>query len=262
MAEQQKVIEKANAIRLVHPMIGCRKIGYMLRSNGNGRDKIERLLLANGYRVKYAPNYARTTYSVRQHYYPNLIEGMELTGINQLIQTDISYYWVNGKFYYLTFIIDVYSRRIIGHYTATSLEATANIKALQMAIRTRSNDLRNVVHHSDRGSQYIDKRYRKLLASHQMRISMCKEAWENAYTERINRTIKEEYLNAWSISSYKELVSYVNKAVKAYNNRPHSSLQMMSPVDFENHIKMPGNKCLSKMQIYKNNKSSLFNNIV
>jgi putative transposase len=123
--KQEKIFEQANAIRLVHPMLGGRKLGYLLRRPGNGRDKVEQLLLANGYRVKYAPNYRKTPHSIRQHYSPNLIEGMELTGINQVIQTDISYYWIKGKFYYLTFVVDVYSRRIIGHYTGYNMERHA-----------------------------------------------------------------------------------------------------------------------------------------
>lgn len=251
--EHEKIFEQADAIRREHPMIGCRKMGYMLCFKGQGRDKIERLLLAGGYRVKYAPNYLKTTRSIRQHYYPNLIEGMELTGINQVVQTDITYYWLNGKFYYLTFIVDVYSRRIIGHYTAQTMEAICNIKAMKLALRTRKGcSFHNLIHHSDRGSQYTDKRYRQLLTDNKIKASMCKEAWENAYTERINRTIKEEYLNEWKINNYEELVKAVNRAVKAYNSsRPHTALQMMNPVAFERYVENlpPGQH--PKMHIYK-----------
>lgn len=249
----EKIFEQADAIRAVHPAIGCRKMGCMLRFKGKGRDKIEHLLLANGYRIKYAPNYLKTTRSMKQDYYPNLIEGMELTGINQVVQSDISYYWVNGRFYYLTFIVDVYSRRIIGHYTGSNMETVCNIKAMKRALRNRGESaVKNMIHHSDRGSQYGDKRYRQLLADHGIRGSMCKEAWENAYTERINRTIKEEYLNQWKIASYEELVKAVDKAVAAYNNsRPHYSLQMMSPIAFENYVEKLNEQQRPKMHIYK-----------
>jgi len=252
-AEHEKIFEQADAIRSEHPMIGCRKMGYMLRFKGKGRDKIEHLLLASGYRVKYAPNYLKTTRSMKQHYYPNLIGGMELNGINQVVQSDITYYWLNGRFYYLTFIVDVYSRRIIGHYTGNTMEAECNIKAMKLALKTRKgNSFEHLVHHSDRGSQYGDKRYRQLLAENQIKASMCKEAWENAYTERINRTIKEEYLNEWPINSYEELVRAVNKAVKAYNNsRPHASLNMMSPLAFEQHVEKLPLAQRPQMQIYK-----------
>lgn len=228
-------------------------MGYMLRFSGKGRDKIEHLLLSNGFRVKYAPNYLKTTQRMKQHYYSNLIEGMELTGINQVIQTDISYYWINGKFYYLTFIVDVYSRRIIGHYTGCNMEAECNIKAMKLALKTRKgSNLEHLIHHSDRGSQYGDKNYKQLLNENKIKGSMCKEAWENAYTERINRTIKEEYLNQWTINSYRDLVKAVNKAVAAYNNtRPHYSLQMMSPVAFENYVEKLPLELRPKMTIYK-----------
>jgi hypothetical protein len=81
---------------------------------------------------------------------------------------------------------------------------------------------------------------------------MCLQAWENAYTERVNRTIKEEYLNAWLINSYSSLVKAVNKAVKAYNGqRPHSSLNMMCPVDYEQSVSMLFIEQRPRMQIYK-----------
>ena len=86
-----------------------------LRSKGWGRDKTEQFLLQSGYRINYPPNYKRTTYAQHHLHYPNLIEGLELNNINQLVQTDITYYRVGERFYYLVFLIDVYSRRIVGY---------------------------------------------------------------------------------------------------------------------------------------------------
>ena len=230
-----KFFDQADRIRKDHPRAGCRKMALDLCCSGWGRDKTEQLLLSNGYRLQYPRNYARTTYSQQHLLYPNLIEGLELTGINQLVQTDITYFRVRERFYYIVFLIDVYSRRIVGYAVNKTLEAQGNIKALRMMFNTRQDRcLTSLIHHSDRGSQYIDTVYRKMLTDKGIIISMCKEAWQNAYTERVNRTIKEEYLNEWKIENYQELTRSVAKAVKHYNNkRKHQALGYISPIDFE-----------------------------
>jgi putative transposase len=249
----KKFFERADKIRREHPGAGCRKMALALHCKGWGRDKTEQLLLANGYRIYYPPNYTRTTYAQYNIQYPNLIEGLELNDINQVVQTDITYYRVMGKFYYIVFIIDVYSRRIVGYAVNGNMEAEGNIGALQMLFKTRSGHcLKAMIHHSDRGSQYTDNQYRKLLNDRKIRISMCKEAWENAYTERINRTIKREYLDGWVIKNYSDLKRSVTKAVKHYNTkRSHKNLKEVTPCTFESTVdKLPANQ-KPKMRIYK-----------
>lgn len=251
-ADQQKFFEQANAIRKDHPGAGCRKMARELRCQSWGRDKIESLLLESGYRLKRRRNYIKTTCSQQLYHFPNLIEGLELNGINQVMQTDITYYWLNGRFYYLTFIIDVYSRRITGFAVSKNLEAEANIGALKMMLRLRKTDqLTDTIHHSDKGSQYIEKRYLKMLNENQMRISMCEQAWQNPYAERINKTIKEEYLCGWKIKNYSELKTAVSRAVKHYNGkRTHKELNHTNPIAFENKCRSIRTEDRPKMKIY------------
>src|SRR5688572_25718031 len=236
--QANEFFERADTIRRQHPRVGCRKMALDMIGKGWGRDKIEKLLLDNGYRVYYPPNYTRTTSAQYELYFPNLIEGLELNNINQVLQTDITYYRVGNRFYYLVFIIDVYSRRIVGHAVSKTLEAEGNIKALIKMLGTRKNDsISKMIHHSDRGSQYIDKEYLSILKGNEVQISMCKEAWENAYSERINRTIKEEYLDGWQISDFATLSRLLNKAVKHYNHkRRHQSLDWQTPIQFEKNV--------------------------
>jgi putative transposase len=232
------VFESVDRIREEHPMMGCRSIYDIIKPISLGRDKLESLLLNNGYRVRYKPNYVRTTYSVKA-YYPNLIEGIELTDVNQLWQTDITYFFLNGKFYYLTFIIDVYSRRIVGYAVSRTLHAEANIKALKMAFRLRKGaDLSKLIHHSDRGGQYIDKEYLKLLKARAIKISMGKEAWQNPYAERINGVIKNMYLKGWVIKDFEHLGKQVKRAVNNYNGeKPHGNLpKRVAPLTMENNL--------------------------
>lgn len=250
----QQFIEKAEAIREDHPEMGCRKIALILKQPGCGRDKTEALLLAAGFRVICRPNYIKTTHSVRVHRFGNLIEGLLIKSINKVVQTDITYLWVKERFYYLVFIIDIYSRFITGYYASCTLEAEANMQALRMMIKRRGKEnIKGLIHHSDKGSQYNCKEYLAILKEHGIKVSMCKEAWENAYSERINRTIKDEYLRHRNIDCLKTLRKEMDRAIKLYNeNRPHwSLLHQMAPAKFEEYVnKLPKAK-YPKMFIYK-----------
>jgi len=235
----EEFIEKAESLRGKHPEMGCRKMALKLKDKGFGRDKIEALLLRSGFRIVYPPNYMKTTQSVRIHQFGNLIKGLEIKEINKVVQTDITYFRMNGRFGYLVFIIDVYSRLIVGYHASSRLESVANMKALEMMIKLRERkNLKGLIHHSDRGSQYHSKEYLKALTDHGIKISMCDQAWENAYTERINRTIKNEYLRHRKIDSLDKLRKNMDIDVKAYNtDRPHWSLpQQMAPATFEQYV--------------------------
>ncbi|MEO6916042.1 MAG: IS3 family transposase [Chitinophagaceae bacterium] len=234
-----KFIEKARQIRKDHPALGCRKLALKLLTPQMGRDKIEGLLLQSGFRIVYPPNYTKTTHSVRCSPYLNLIQGLKVNGINQVVQTDITYLWVKDKFYYVVLIIDVYSRRIVGYQASNNMKADANTEALRMMIKQRGKkNVTEMIHHSDKGSQYHAALYLKLLKDHHIKVSMCKEAWENAYTERLNRTVKDEYLKLRQLSGLDDLKRELARTVKLYNqDRPHWSLpKQASPVDFEKAI--------------------------
>lgn len=233
---ESKFIEKATRVRKDHPTLGCRKLAIKLRQPGMGRDKLERLLLKSGMRVSYPPNYTKTTHSVRNSIFSNLIKGMKLDAINQVVQTDITYLWVKNRFYYIVLIIDVYSRKIVGYQASDNMRAEGNIAALEMMISMRGKEnVQGMIHHSDRGSQYHATAYLKLLAQNGIQVSMCREAWENAYTERLNRTLKDEYLKHRKIADLQDLKKQLASVVKLYNeSRPHWGLPgQVAPLIFE-----------------------------
>ena len=235
----QTVVDLADQIRKDHPQMGCRKMYWKsLHQLPMGRDHCERILLDRGFRVRFPMNYKRTTYSIGKLYHPNLIEGLVLNGINQVWQSDITYFEVMNKFYYIVFIQDVYSRRIVGWSVDHSLWADANIRALRKAIGLRKVKLEGLIHHSDRGSQYIDKGYTRLLKDNGIIPSMCQHGWQNAYCERVNGIIKNEYLKHWNLSSFHQLEKAVGRAVNLFNSdRPHWNLpQRLSPTIFEQKI--------------------------
>jgi putative transposase len=241
IACQEEIIGQANAIRQRHPAMGCRTLHNLLINVSLGRDKTEQFLLANGYRLKRKVNFVRTTVRQRIFDFPNLIRGRTVNGINQVWQTDITYFILEDrKVFYLVFIIDVYSRRILGYTAHDHMRAEANLKALLMAFKNRRGyPLKDLIHHSDHGSQYIDSHYREALTSRQIQISMGNQAWQNAYTERLNGTIKNGYLYSRNITCLKSLRRNLNLDVYAYNTeKPHGNLpERMSPMKFEQYLK-------------------------
>lgn len=184
-------------------------------------------------------NQAKTTFASPYSRYHNLLINKTISDINQLWTSDITYFKVNDHFFYIVFIMDVYSRLILGYAVADNMKATNNIDALKMAFKTRKiTDFQNrLIHHSDRGGQYVSNQYVELLQKANIQISMCNHVYENAHIERVNGTIKNQYLMHWNITSPQQLKTALKKAVNTYNNlRPHSALKNLPPKTFEQHI--------------------------
>ena len=227
---------EAEELRREHPGCGVEKMYFTLKPAFIGRDRCVEMLMESGFRLKHKKNYRRTTYS-SSVYYPNLIQGMNVFSPQTIWQSDITYIEVGNRFYYAVFIIDVYTKLIVGHQVSDNMRATANMKALEMGVMNFGYP---EYHHSDRGAQYIYKKYIEKLEQNQVKISMALSAQDNAYAERINQTIKNEYLYYWKPKNYIELQRMVKKAVFNYNNkRVHNNLKMMTPIEF--YTKWKGN---------------------
>lgn len=231
------LILEADILREEHPGCGVEKMYETLKPDWLGRDTFTALFMTLGYRVKMQRNYQRTTVPVHSQY-ENLIQGMMVQDKNIVWQTDITYFLIGTQFFYIVFIIDVYTRMILGYQASDHLRAEANLAALKMAIRNSSDSLDNLIHHSDRGGQYISIPYIALLNKMRIRISMGAKAQDNAYAERINGTIKNEYLKFWEPKNLKQLKSMVKRAVTHYNNkRTHRELPgKVTPLMFEKSL--------------------------
>ena len=239
--------------REIHPGMGLRTMYEMLNPEGIGRDAFIELGLEEGFRLKNVEKQTRTTYSVKSNRYRNLLGGVEFTDINELWSSDITYFFCLEQFFYIVFIMDVYSRRIIGYSIADNLRAENNLVALKMALETRGIDdyRQGLIHHSDKGTQYASDSYTQTLEQHKVRISMCNEVYENTHIERVNDTIKNQYLKRMEINNCKELGKTLNEVIKTYNEtRPHQSLKKMSPVQYENYLKQTEKENRKTMTIY------------
>lgn len=233
-----ELIVQVDVLRSEHPGCGVEKMYYSLRPDFLGRDRFVDILMDLGYRIKRPKNYTKTTLSVSNNY-KNLIRGLLVHYINQVVQTDISYFLIKDIYYYLVFIIDVYSKRIVGYQASNHMRASANRAALRQMIDLRGEQqLKGLIHHSDRGSQYNEKCYIGILKQLGCHISMGQKAQDNAYAERVNGIIKNEYLYLWKINNLRQLKKQVHKAVQHYNQkRPHGHLpHRMTPVEFENAL--------------------------
>jgi putative transposase len=239
--------------REIHPGMGVRTMYELLHPEGIGRDAFIALGLQEGFRLKNVEKQTRTTYSVKSSRYSNLLGAMEFTNINQLWSSDITYLLWQDRFFYIVFIMDVYSRRIVGYNLADNMRAENNLVALQMALKTRRIEKYHweLIHHSDKGTQYASDMYTEMLEQYEIRISMCNDVYENTHIERVNETIKNQYLNRMEINSRQELSKKLDEAIKAYNeSRPHQSLKMLSPVQYENHLTNIQKEKRNKMTIY------------
>jgi putative transposase len=228
-------------LRQEHPGVAARQLYQILQPQNIGRDKFESLCFEHGFKLERPRAYKKTTDSTGVIRFPNLMEGIEFTDINQAWSSDITYYQIGDIFYYLTFIIDLFSRRIVGFSVGKRLlTEQTTIPALQMALEDRKPKA-GLIFHSDGGGQYYCKVFLKLTEQNKIKNSMCDVAYENPHAERINGTIKNQYLKGYNPQNYSTLVKMTTRAVENYNRiRPHKSLNKMPPAAFEKALRAGG----------------------
>ena len=157
---------------------------------------------------------------------------------NRLWVADLTYVKTHTGWVYVAFIIDVFSRFIVGWQSSTSLRSDLAIDALEMAIYSRNGrDLSNVIHHSDRGVQYLSIRYSERLGEAEIVASVGSkgDSYDNALAESFNGLYKTELIHRkgpWRNVEHVEweTLNYVDW----FNNRRiHESLDYVPPVEFE-----------------------------
>lgn len=236
--EQAIVVQEALRLRRELPGCGGRKLLHLmqgfLRSHGLrlGRDKFFELLGEHGLLVKKKKRRRVTTnpnHPFRR--YANLVGGLEAGAPNRLWVSDITYVEVGACFSYLSLVTDAHSRKVVGWALERTLQASGPIRALRQALR-QWGKRGQLCHHSDRGIQYCSGEYTKLLRKHGIAISMTQngDPGENALAERVNGTIKGEFLEYWFHGNHEAAQEAVARAINNYNDiRPHESLGYRTP---------------------------------
>lgn len=236
LEEQEQLIPLINEIRRDHPRMAAREIYRKIKPSFMGRDKFERFCMDYGYRIKRLKNHRITTNSLGVTRFPNLIKEKQVTGVNQVFVSDITYFDIGLKTYYLTFMMDLYNREIVGWSASDNLRTeSTTLPALYRLITERGKaSLRGSIMHSDGGGQYYCKEFKVLTKELGMANSMTEEkVYENAHAERLNGIIKNDYLYPYGPTGLVSLRQLLDKAVLMYNTqKPHSALGKLSPVAF------------------------------
>ena len=238
--EQEQLVPLVNEIRRDHPRMSARDIYLKLKPSFMGRDQFERFCMDTGYRLKRLRNYRVTTNSLGVTRFPNLIKGLMVTHVNQVFVSDITYFDIGSDTYYLTLIMDLYNREVVGWSASDSLRTEdTTIPALHRLIRERGKvNLDGAIIHSDGGGQYYCTDFKALTNDLNMINSMTEEkVYENTHAERLNGTIKNNYLYPYGPKDLRSLRRLLDKAVLMYNTgKPHKALKKLTPTAFRETI--------------------------
>jgi transposase InsO family protein len=232
------VKELVSEQRARQPRLGGLKLHKLLREElaaegvRLGRDRFFHVLRNKGLLLEPLPRGPRTTNSAHNlPVYSNLIDGIQVTGPNQVWVSDITYIRTGERFAYLSLVTDRYSRKIVGYHLGQSLRAEDTLQALDMALR-QCADRSRLIHHSDRGCQYCSEDYVQRLKDHGVAISMTQKnhCAENAMAERMNGILKQEYFLNYQFRTLPYASRAVDEAVRLYNEyRPHRALDFQTP---------------------------------
>jgi putative transposase len=238
--EQEQLIPLINEIRRDHPRMSARDIYLKLHPSYMGRDQFERFCMDSGYRIKRLRNFRVTTNSLGVTRFPNMIKDIEVTHVNQVFVSDITYFDIGPDTYYLTFIMDLYNREIVGWSASDNLRTeNTTIPALHRLIYDRGRaNLKGAIIHSDGGGQYYCNEFKELTKSLEMINSMTEEkVYENSHAERLNGIIKNNYLYPYGPTNMASLKKLLDKAVMMYNTgKPHKALGKLTPCNFRTTI--------------------------
>ena len=201
-------------------------------------NRVARLMRKIGLQAKHKPQFRVTTKANPAHpVAPNLLNRAFMAEKpNQKWTSDITYIRTKEGWLYLAVVLDLFSRRIVGWAMSTRITSDLVINALKMAIKQRKPDA-GLLHHSDRGSQYTGKSYRKLLAANEMLVSMSRKGncWDNAPTESFFSTLKREQVHHTYYKTRDLARTDIFFYIEAFYNRKrrHSTLGYLNPAAFE-----------------------------
>ena len=220
---------------------GSPKIHKVLRQMGYrcGRNRVIRLRKQAGLRANRMRCFKRTTRrNQADAAAPNLLkQRFEAKAPNQIWLADITGIPTQEGWLYLAAVLDLFSRRVVGWAMDDHMRDELTQNALEMAIHQRSPGLENLMHHSDRGSQYTSGEYQALLADHGITVSMSGtgNCYDNAPMESFFSLLKTELVHHERYQTRQEAKISLFDYIECFYNRQrvHSSIDFMSPERFE-----------------------------
>ncbi|GAA2018279.1 hypothetical protein GCM10009799_52330 [Nocardiopsis rhodophaea] len=237
-----EAIAKAHADN--YGVYGARKVHAELNRQGHrvARCTVQRLMRAAGLRGITRTKGPRTTVAAPvSDMRPDLVErAFTARAPNHLWVADITYVRTFAGWVYAAFVIDVYSRRVVGWQLSKSLRTELALDALEMAVWSREHVGRRVdglVHHSDKGSQYLAVRYTQRLAEAGAVASVGStgDSYDNALAEAFHSLFKAELVrNRGPWQSIDDLKIAVAEYIDWFNHRRlHGEIGLVPPAEFE-----------------------------
>lgn len=222
---------------------GTRRMKKALNELGYpvSRNKARKLMREAGVRVRHRKKYKVTTDSNhKQPVFDNVLERQfDVAQTNQVYASDVTYIWTQEGWLYLAVVIDLCSRKVVGWSMSSRMKAQLVCDALKMAIWQRQPTA-GLIHHSDRGSQYASKAFRRLLKAHGIQGSMSRkgDCWDNAVVESFFGSLKQERVQ-WRnyqtrYEAQQDILNYISVFYNSY--RLHSTLGYVCPNDFEEQL--------------------------
>ena len=241
VAQQRKEAVKENIQKIYDDSkqnYGAHKIAEELRKDGKTISvrTVGKYMREMGIRAQWVKPWIATTkdsdFSKELHNVLN--EQFNPDRPNAVWCSDITYIWTHDGFVYLTSIMDLYSRKIIAWTLSDTMEVACVIDTINKTKERRNTDLPLILH-SDRGSQYVSKAYRKATKKFQLSYSRKGYPYDNACIESFHSLIKREWLNRFRIEDHSHAYRLVFEYIEAFYNtvRIHSHCGYMSPDQFE-----------------------------
>jgi putative transposase len=237
----QELLEAVKDIaRATEDSYGSRRMKHALNalSYPISRNKARKLMKEAGVQVKHRKKYKVTTNSNhKQPLFNNVLDRQfDVQKPDQVYVGDITYLWTQEGWLYLAVVIDLFSRKVVGWSIGSRMKAQLVCDALRMAVWQRRPGAGLVVH-SDRGSQYASKDYRRLLKAHGFLGSMSRkgDCWDNAVAESFFGSLKQERVQ-WRnyqtrLEAQQDVMNYISMFYNSY--RLHSYLGYVSPNQYE-----------------------------
>ena len=224
-----------------HETYGSPRIYRELRIRGVRCDKarVERLMQENEITPPRKKKYRVTTDSNHKNpVAPNVLQrDFSSPAPNRRWVSDITYVWTWAGWLYLTVVLDLFSRRVVGWAMDSRLDTESlTLNALHMALRNRAPD-RGLIHHSDRGTQYTSGDFQKVLDARGIVCSMSRrgDCWDNAVAESFFATLKLDLIFRRTFRTRREARQAIYRYIEVFYNRQrrHSYLGYLSPAEFE-----------------------------
>jgi transposase InsO family protein len=220
---------------------GSPRILRDLRDGGRkvSRKRVARLMRQQGLEGRRrGRRYVKTTDS--KHPFPVaaniLMRDFKVPAPNVAWATDITYVWTAEGWLYLAAILDLFSRRVVGFAMSDEITRKLPLAALRQALSQRPGT-RDLIHHSDRGSQYASQDYRRALEAAGITCSMSRrgDCWDNAVVESFFGTLKSELMQDREFATKAAAILAITEYIEDFYNarRRHSSLGYVSPLMFE-----------------------------